>query len=117
MTEPQLTPINETANQPVTQAEFESTMTAIKRDLDQTATKEDMADLKGDAVGLKEDVANLKEDMANLTEDVAGLRTTTEMLQRNSERMLELIEGIDIKLKPLSDLPERMRRVEKALFH
>lgn len=88
MAEPELAPIDEADDQPVTHGEFSSVMRAIKHDLDQTATKADLA----------------------------KLQETTEMLRRSSERMLELIEGLDRQLKELRHLPEDVRRLKEAVF-
>jgi hypothetical protein len=37
-------------------------------------------------------------------------------LQQMTERILELIEGMDQKVKPFQNLSERMKRVEQVLF-
>jgi hypothetical protein len=89
MPEPVLAPINETGDQPVTQNEFESTMAAIKQDLDQTATKADLAELGHE----------LRGEMATTNAELAKLRQTTEMLQRNSERVLDLIEALQAEFR------------------
>ena len=92
--------INGDGDQPVTQAEFSTMMTAIKENLDQLATKEDLELLRTET----------KAEFKQVRAEVTKLREIT-------EKILEVVQASDERNKPLRDLPERMERVERAIFH
>lgn len=65
--------MNDHADQPVTQAEFAAAMGAIKQDLDQMATKADLAKLRSEVAVMKDEIIRHFNVVAeNIHQDVAG---------------------------------------------
>jgi len=90
--------------------------TAVKVGFDNTATKEDVSDLKKDITGLKKDTTGLKKDVASLKRGQQSLTKDVVSLKQGQEAMLGILDENNQLLKEIRRLPERVERLERSVF-